>query len=405
MKDIEKYLGCYTYDVSVIVVNYNGKRYIDTLFQSLKNVEHKDFSFEIVFVDNNSDDGSVDYLRSIMKELPFHVRIVENKKNWGFAGGNNKGVAASRGEFTVLLNNDTAVEPEWLSELFYAIKDRSCVSMVNSKLLFFYDFVRVIFDGKVQIEKNVILNGATYSIEDKYCKNIQRDGDTIKCSEKSRIYLPIYSPSDDFNVKISVLSKTSNCIRIGSHKYQPENGEITGHLSSNELKEQSKSLIQNAGSGVNEGFDGYDLGSGEEDSEKYNRPYEINNACGASVIMRRDDFVRAGMFDSRFFMYYEDTDLSYRMKQGKRKIMYCPTSVVRHIHTGSSTEWSPFFTYHVFRNKLLFVYKNISKIQYLKSLLGLYRQGKRENNFYKMCGCKDSLKIVLKLRKNTTYRW
>lgn len=405
MKDIEKYLGCYTYDVSVVIVNYNGKRYIETLFDSLKKVKHIDFSFEVVFVDNASSDGSVEYLRSMIKDMPFHVRIVENKKNWGFAGGNNKGVAASRGEFVVLLNNDTAVEPEWLSELFHTIKNRACVSMATSKLLFFYDFVKLQFDGAVTIPKDIELNGERYNIEDKYCKNIRRDADTIICSSKSLIYLPVYNPDKKFHAELEALKGNGQASLSDGNKCQVKDNKFICDIESETLKKYAVSLIQNAGSGVNEAYDGYDIGSGEEDSEKYNKPYELNNACGASVIMRRDDFVRVGMFDSRFFMYYEDTDLSYRMKRDKRKIMYCPTSVVRHIHTGSSTEWSPFFTYHVFRNKLLFVYKDISKLQYIKSFIGLYRQAKRENNFYKLCGCKDSLKIILKLRKNTTYRW
>ncbi|WP_343845186.1 glycosyltransferase family 2 protein [Faecalicatena contorta] len=407
MKDIGKYLECYTYDVSVIIVNYNGKRYIDTLFESLKRVKHVDFSFEVVFVDNNSSDDSVEYLRSLLPDMPFRVKIVESRKNMGFAGGNNRGVAASRGEFTVLLNSDTAVEPDWLGELFHAIKDRSCVSMVNSKLLFFYDFVKVSFNSgsKVRISDRVMLNGEPYSIEDKYCKNIQRDGKTIKCREQTLIYLPIYKKDEDLSIELDIVKANVKEIWVGDRKCSIEDGSVKTVMTAEELESCKKALIQNAGSGINEAFDGYDIGSGDEDGEKYNQPYEINNACGASLIMRRDEFIRAGMFDSRFFMYYEDTDLSYRMKLGKRKIMYCPTSVVRHIHTGSSTEWSPLFTYHVYRNKLLFVYKNISKIQYLRSFLQLYRQGKRENNLYKMCGCKDSLKIIMKLKKNTTFRW
>ena len=63
-------------------------------------------------------------------------------------------------------------------------------------------------------------------------------------------------------------------------------------------------------------------------------------------------------------MYYEDTDMSFRLRKLGKKIMFCPTAVVRHVHTGSSKEWSPFFCYQVARNKLLFIYKNISKFKF-----------------------------------------
>lgn len=395
MKEIGKRLECYTYDVSVVIVNYNGKKYLDNLFASLEKVKHTDFTFEVIFVDNNSSDGSADYLQSLTSDLPFDVNIIRSKENLGFAGGNNRGAKAAKGEFLVLLNNDTMVEPDWLSELYYTIRDKACVAMVNSKLLFFYDFIKLDLSDipKGKIKKKVKLSGKDYEIESKYCKKIKDEGDVYSFTADSQICLPIWNEKEGFSAEIVVDGKAKDII-----------------LTPEEVGKQKVSLIQNAGSGINKAYDGYDIGSGEIDCDKYDHPYQINNACGASVIMRRDEFYWSGMFDSRFFMYYEDTDLSYRMKkqEGKMKdkiILYCPTSVVRHIHTGSSKEWSPLFTYHVYRNKLLFIFKNISKSLYLKQLLILYRQGKKENNFYKMCGCKDSLKIVFKRKKNVTFRW
>ncbi len=389
-KEIGKRLECYKYDISIIIVNYNGERYLDDLFQSLSKVAHKDFVFEVIYVDNNSTDDSVNHLKNIAKNMPFDINIIRSHDNLGFAGGNNRGAKAAKGEYLVLLNNDTVVDVNWLAELYYAIREKEDVAMVNSKLMFFYDFIKLDLSDTIsgEIKKTVKLNGQDYDIETKYCKNIVNKGDAFEITKSSQICIPIWNEEQDFGIEYVVDGKVKKL------SLKPE-----------EIKEQKISLIQNAGSGINEAFDGFDIGSGEIDCEKYNHTYEINNACGASVIMRRDDFYEVGMFDSRFFMYYEDTDLSYRLKRSGRHILYCPTSIVRHIHTGSSKEWSPFFTYHVYRNKLLFIFKNISKLLYLKQLLILYRQGKRENNFYKMCGCKDSLKIIFKFKKNVTFRW
>jgi hypothetical protein len=65
-----------------------------------------------------------------------------------------------------------------------------------------------------------------------------------------------------------------------------------------------------------------------------------------------------GLFDEDFFMYYEDTDLSLRAQSRGWKILYAPHAIIRHIHCGSSQEWSPFFVYHVDRNRLAMLFKN-----------------------------------------------
>ncbi|MDP2841594.1 MAG: glycosyltransferase, partial [Candidatus Methanoperedens sp.] len=72
--------------VSVIIVNYNGKVFLKNCLSSLFTQSYP--SIEVIFVDNGSGDGSADYVR---KEFP-SVRIIESKKNLGFAKGNNLGI-------------------------------------------------------------------------------------------------------------------------------------------------------------------------------------------------------------------------------------------------------------------------------------------------------------------------
>ena len=57
-------------------------------------------------------------------------------------------------------------------------------------------------------------------------------------------------------------------------------------------------------------------------------------------------------------MYYEDTDLSWRARLKGWKVLYAPEATVKHIHCGTSGEWSPFFHYHVDRNRLAMILKN-----------------------------------------------
>ena len=91
------------------------------------------------------------------------------------------------------------------------------------------------------------------------------------------------------------------------------------------------------------------------------------------------------------------------MKANGGKIMFCPESVVRHIHTGSSTEWSPFFTYHVYRNKLLFLYKNFNTRLFFMYFIRQYIDGIRSKDNAKKRGCKDAYKIAFKKAKNIKY--
>ena len=127
------------YDVSVIVINYNSKKYIDNLFDSLAGLVHSDFSYEVIVVDNASTDDSIAYLESKQYDSKMNLNIVRSDTNRGFAGGNNYGVKHAKGEYIVFLNNDTAVDKMWLEELYHFIKkNKNCV-IANSKVLFFYE--------------------------------------------------------------------------------------------------------------------------------------------------------------------------------------------------------------------------------------------------------------------------
>ncbi|MFZ2411959.1 MAG: glycosyltransferase family 2 protein [Candidatus Methanoperedens sp.] len=116
--------------VSVVVVNYNGKKYLSSCLSSLENQTYSDF--EVILVDNASTDGSVEYVKAYFPS----VRIIENPKNYGFAKGNNIGIKEAKGELIATLNNDTEVTPAWLEELVRSINSDENVGMCASKLLF-----------------------------------------------------------------------------------------------------------------------------------------------------------------------------------------------------------------------------------------------------------------------------
>ena len=103
-------------EVSVIIPNYNGKQYLKNCLDSMARQVYKDF--EVILVDNGSEDGSVEYLR---EHYPW-VRLITLHENTGFCGGVNAGIRASQSPYVLLLNNDTIAEKYFIKNLAAAIK-------------------------------------------------------------------------------------------------------------------------------------------------------------------------------------------------------------------------------------------------------------------------------------------
>ena len=87
-------------------------------------------TYEVIFVDNASVDGSAD---AVAREFPW-VRVIRNATNRGYAGGNNDGIRAARGDFVLLLNNDTVLHKGFLKAMLAPMRD-AAVGMVAAKTL------------------------------------------------------------------------------------------------------------------------------------------------------------------------------------------------------------------------------------------------------------------------------
>lgn len=241
---------------SVVIVNYNGKRFLKDCFSALADLDFPKDELEIILVDNASTDGSVPYVR---QEFPW-ITVVESAENLGFAGGNNLGIANAHGNYVALLNNDTVVEKLWLREMVEVLDGNPKAGACTSKMLF--------------------------------------------------------------------------------------------------IEASGADVINNAGSIILRDGSSADRGFREIDRGQYEKEEEVFSACGASVLLRREMLEDVGLLDSDFFMYYEDTDLAWRARLKGWKIIYNPRSLVRHVHCGSSVEWSPFFVFHVESNRLFMLAKN-----------------------------------------------
>ena len=124
--------------VSIVIPHWNN---LDVLSECLESISNTDFeNFETIVVDNASTDNSVASVRS---NYP-NVKLIENDKNYGYAGGCNIGAEAASGDFLIFLNNDTVQEKDWISNLIKTINSDDKIAAVQPKILNYYD--RNVFD-------------------------------------------------------------------------------------------------------------------------------------------------------------------------------------------------------------------------------------------------------------------
>ena len=244
--------------ISVVIVNYNGARYLPACLDALARQTLPRYLWEIVLIDHGSADGSAELVKS---RYPW-VRLVEAGENLGFAGGNLRGLRYCHGGLIALINNDTEADPYWLEALAGEAERYPSAGAVAAKLVFHAD----------------------------------------------------------------------------------------------------PGMINSAGMDLLADAHGTDRAFRQRDAGHYEASRPVFGACGAGVMFRRSALDRIGFLDQRYFMYYEDADLSWRLRSAGYQVRFCPDAVVRHIHCGSSGEWSPFFTRHVERNRVATAIQNGDRV-------------------------------------------
>lgn len=117
-------------DISIVIVNYRVKEYILLLLDSIQKAT-KHLSVEIFVVDNNSEDGSVEYLISAYKDITF----IKNDENVGFAKANNQAIEKSSGTYTLLINPDTVIQEDSLLRLKHYMDNADNIAALGFKMI------------------------------------------------------------------------------------------------------------------------------------------------------------------------------------------------------------------------------------------------------------------------------
>jgi len=104
--------------ISIIILSWNTKKLLRDCLQSLYTLDPKPYTPEIIVVDNGSTDGSPEMVKKkFIKPQTSSVKLIENKKNLGFAVANNQGIRAAKGDFMMFLNSDTIVRKGAIGKL------------------------------------------------------------------------------------------------------------------------------------------------------------------------------------------------------------------------------------------------------------------------------------------------
>ena len=259
--------------LSIIIVNYNVKDFLNQALDSLQKAT-SDLEVEVFVVDNASRDGSVNMVKS---SFP-NVRLIENKKNIGFAGANNQAISQAIGKYLLFMNPDTIVQEDTLQTMIQFFSEHEDAGMVG-------------------------------------CKIINPDGSLQLACRRS-----IPTPWIAFTKLVGLAA----------------------------LFPKSKL------------FGKYNLTYIDPDKIS-----TVDAVSGSFMMVRREVLNQVGSFDDQFFMYGEDLDICYRIKQAGWKIYYVPYTEIIHFK-GESTKTVPtlksirdFYTaMHIFVDKH---YNNRSK--------------------------------------------
>ena len=240
--------------VSVVIVNYRSADHTLAAVEGLRGLDWPPDRLQIVVVDNDSGDGSVDVLRAGAPDID----LVVSDSNRGFAGGCNLGVEHATGEYVALLNPDARPHRAWISAAVEVLEREPSVGCVASKVLD--------WDG---VDLDYASVGMSF------------DGQAYKY-----------------------------------HAGQPDTGAF---------EEQSDVLFP----------------------------------TGSAMVMRTFLYRDLGGFDERYFMFFEDVDLGWRLWLRGHRVRYVPASLTYHRHHATMERYGTWLErYLLARNALYTIYKN-----------------------------------------------
>jgi GT2 family glycosyltransferase len=383
--------------VRLVVLNYNGGEHVVRCLEHLERVEWPRGELDLVVVDNASADGSPE---EIERRFP-QVRLVRNDRNGGFPANNLAMTDLDGVRYLGLVNNDAFVEPDFLAPLVAALDDDPGLGAACPKLLLAPRFVDVSLacpgfrpGAGDDRELGVMVRGVSVGDDDVWRhahvgsggwgRETDRDGTFEWTAPRATLRIPRPEGDERPFVATVVLQAREPAVVTVDGGAGPREVAVGTDLTPIEVEVTAAAydVINNVGSQVFEDGAGADRGWLERDAGQHDEPAEVFAWCGGGVLLRPEYLGDVGLFDERFFLYYEDTDLSWRGRARGWRYRTAPSSVIRHLHAASSGEGSEVFAYHVERNRLLMLVKDaparLAVREVLRYLLVTASYGRRD---------------------------
>jgi GT2 family glycosyltransferase len=358
--------------VRVVIINYDGGQMTIDCLDSLVATDWPADRLDIVMVDNGSLD---DVVTRVGTEFPM-VTIIEPLANTGFAGGCNLGInAVGPWDYVALVNNDATVDLGWLRAMVPVLESAPDIGAVNAKLLFAdrYYGVDLAMDSTheaARVGGNAVgIRVSGVRLDDEradstllfdegfYAPDVTRDDDEefarwMKQIGTIRVADTGQTPPKQMSIRVSSPTSRRLTLTTDSESVEVAVGP-TAQWVTIKLGAEPYDVINNAGSNLYRYGFGGDRGFLERDRGQFTTGAEVFAWCGAAVLMKRAYIDDIGIFDERLFLYYEDTDLSWRGRLAGWRYLYVPDAVVRHRHAASSGVGSQMFRFHTERNRIL----------------------------------------------------
>jgi GT2 family glycosyltransferase len=356
--------------VGVVVVNYNGGELTLRCLDSLHQLSWPADRLRLVLVDNASSDGVAAQIRARWPS----VEVVDSPSNVGFATGCNLGIRRlGDADYIGLLNNDAFVDPGWLQHLVAALEINPAVGAASSKVLFATPFVELQLETSTLVPGRgdprplgVHVSGSRVDGKDVWRRTQlvrgfwggeHRRGAPDGQWSSDRALLRVPSVTDGTTpavceLRLAAGTDKSVVVVCGPDKHELAVGR-TPTWYEIPLAGPARDVLNSTGVLLLEGGYGADRGFLEVDEGQYDEPAEVFAWSGAAVLLSKRYLETVGLFDDRFFLYYEDFDLSWRGRLAGWRYMYEPGSVARHVHAAATGQASPLQVHYVERNRLL----------------------------------------------------
>jgi GT2 family glycosyltransferase len=354
--------------VRVVVVNYLGDALTLRCLDSLATTEWPADRWELIVVDNGSQEG---FAAEVARRWP-EARLLSPGRNTGFAGGVNLGIRApGRYDVVALLNNDAVVTPGWLAPLVDGLRTDERVAAVSPKVLFegVARPVRIEVPGapapappshrRHGVRLDALVAPCEVRLDEGFFVEASADGEARWCDAAGTMFVRVDEIANtSASVGLVLWTPQGRRVRIVPGDGPPVEVDVDGPTDVElEVTGRGWGVVNNAGSRLVEGGFSADRGLYELDDGRFDEAADVTFFYGGAVALRQAFLADVGDFDERLFLYYEDTDLSWRGLLRGWRFRYEPSSVVHHRHAASSGTDSEVFRFHNERNRLLVLLK------------------------------------------------